>query len=141
MLFVCSGNICRSPLAEYIARDLWVDLAVESESAGTMAVPHYPATESMTVVGRELGVDLTPHRSRSIHDVAVPDLVLCMEDSHVDMARRVYDGIAHDRVRLLQPGTQVDDPYGFDEATYRATAQVIDTAVRSLDLGRLIGIR
>jgi hypothetical protein len=64
-----------------------------------------------------------------------------MEDSHVAIARRVYDGIASDRVRLLQPGAQVDDPYGSDVATYRATARIIDASVRSLDLNQLIGIR
>ncbi len=105
-----------------------------------MAVPHYPATDSMVAVGREFGVDLTPHRSRSIHDVVMPDVVLCMEDSHVEIARRVYEDIAHDRVRLLQPGGHVEDPYGSDLETYRATARVIDATVRSLDLDRLTGV-
>src|SRR5690606_14203652 len=67
LLFVCTGNTCRSPLAEAVARREiarrgWHNVAVRS--AGVAAEPGSPATEEAVIAAAELGLDLSQHRSR-----------------------------------------------------------------------------
>ena len=136
VLFVCSGNICRSPLAEYVARRAWADLDVIVLSAGTSAIPGQQATQTMITSGAELGVDLTPHRVRSIDKVDQPDLVLCMEEHHVGKARDAFPALANTHIVLLDPAG-VDDPYGEPITTYRSTAAQIVSAINALDPAKL----
>jgi protein-tyrosine-phosphatase len=130
VLFVCSGNICRSPLDEYVARSNFSDPDLTFESAGTHAVAGQPATTHLVTVGSDFGLDLRGHRSRSIHDVEAPDLVLCMEVDHVASARHTFPDMTDDSIRLVD-ANQVADPYGNDLATYRAcAAQIRDAIIR-----------
>ena len=69
ILFVCSGNTCRSPLAEVITRRLLADANrtdVEVSSAGTNAWDGSPASDGALLVGMERGLDLSEHRSRQL---------------------------------------------------------------------------
>ncbi|MDA2978551.1 MAG: hypothetical protein O3B42_02135 [Actinomycetota bacterium] len=136
VLFVCSGNICRSPLAEYVARRAWADIDVIVSSAGTSAIPGQRATQTMITTGAELGVDLTPHRARSIDRVDQPDLVLCMEEHHVSKARDAFPGLANTHIVLLDPAG-VDDPYNEPITTYRSTAAQIAAAIDAFDPSKL----
>src|SRR5215207_8840018 len=96
ILFVCTGNTCRSPLAEGIARDElqrrgWAN--VEVASAGLAAHAGAAASEFAVSVAERHGVSLDAHRSRSITPELVEwaDLVLAMGPSHVGGVRR-YGG-------------------------------------------------
>ena len=130
LLFVCTGNICRSPMAEAIARKLLdarglADVAVSS--AGTAAWDGAPASEGAYLIALEHGLDLSAHRARQLTTdlVAGSDLVLGMSLHHVERAEALGgEGKAH----LLGAyagrhgaTAQVEDPFGGDLEEYRTT--------------------
>jgi protein-tyrosine-phosphatase len=133
VLFVCSGNICRSPFAEAAARDRFGD-RFDFSSAGTIAVEGGRATMTMQEVAAERGLDLSSHRARPLSEVPRPDLVFGMEQEHIVAAARAYPGLAPGSIRLLDHPRAIPDPYGFDLAVYRAAADHIESALDTLDL-------
>jgi len=133
ILFVCMGNICRSPTAEGVFRHLLaqraVDFVLEVDSAGThdYHVGEPPDTRAIAAAKRR-GIDLSPLRARQIarEDFSRFDLVLAMDEQNLaELKRRA--GPAHpERIRLLMdyaPNAArrfVPDPYyggplGFEE--------------------------
>ena len=130
-LFVCSGNICRSPFAEVAARHLSADVRLEFQSAGTIAVQGNPATRGGVGAAADLGVDLADHRATYLTPavIAGADRVLVMEAEHLAAVHRL-DPDAH--VELLDPdGLPIPDPYGGDHAEYTASYRLILDALRS----------
>ncbi|SIT48021.1 protein-tyrosine phosphatase [Paraburkholderia piptadeniae] len=79
---VCVGNICRSPMAEYILRQELKDIRVLS--AGLDALVGHPADESAIRVAAEFGLDISSHHAQQINGALVSgaDLILAMEGSH-----------------------------------------------------------
>jgi protein-tyrosine-phosphatase len=127
ILFVCSGNICRSPFAEVLARDLQAD--VEFASAGTIALSGNPASATGITVAAELGVDLTGHRATHLTSRVLADsnLVYAMEEEHIASVLALDPGA---RVELLSPeGAPMPDPYGGDRIEYLASYSLIAEAI------------
>jgi protein-tyrosine-phosphatase len=142
LVFVCTGNTCRSPLAEALARrELerrgWRH--VEVVSAGLAAEDGYPASRNAVAVGERHGLDLAGHRSRALTPEMVDwaDLVLAMSPSHVYALER---GGAGDKVALLGDfaaggeggGFPVRDPFGGDEEAYEATLRELEPLVSAV---------
>ena len=85
LLFVCSGNTCRSPLAEGIAKESFKqDPSIEVSSAGSTAIEGYPASEFATEVAGNHGIDISGHKSRSLDRdrIRETDLIVAMESRH-----------------------------------------------------------
>lgn len=135
VLFVCTGNICRSPLAAAMLRRALDerDLRdVEVTSAGTGAWDGAPASEGAYLVGLESGLDLSGHRARLLtrEVVEASDLILTMARHH---RARVDELGGEGRVFVFgeyggQQGdeAEVSDPFGGDLDVYRETLEQLD---------------
>lgn len=101
--FICTGNICRSPMAEAILKDLILDeydehrriIPIEVISAGTHAVNGIPASSHAVEVASRHGNSLRFHRSRLLtpHVASAADLILTMEAAHSEFIRQLVPGI------------------------------------------------
>jgi len=131
LLLVCTGNTCRSPMAEVIARDLLKgeDGAVV-RSAGVSAGPGAAATPQAVAAAGELGLDLSTHRSQPLtaQAVAEADQILTMTATHLAMVLQVAPEAA-DRAAVLDLDGDIADPFGGTLEDYRATAEQIKTAL------------
>lgn len=138
VLFVCSGNTCRSPLAEAAARKLAEERGMQDitfASAGTGAFAGTGASDGALLVGIERGLDLSSHRSRQLTRelVSESDLILGLSEHHVSMALELggegktflLDDFASDG-RSSQP---VSDPFGQNIEAYRDAADDIHRQV------------
>ena len=129
ILFVCSGNICRSPFAEVLARAINERPDLEFSSAGTIALSGNPASATGIAVATELGVDMTGHRATHLTAAVLDsvDLVYAMEEEHIASVLALDEGAT---VELLDPeGSAIPDPYGGDRVDYRTSYELIRAAL------------
>lgn len=131
VLFVCTGNTCRSPLAEAIARDLAsrrLLADVDFGSAGTSAWEDAPASDGALLVGLERSLDLNSHRARQLVRELVDgaDLILAMGPHHLERIEALGGlGKAHLLTGYASHGKDaraISDPFGGDLGVYRAAA-------------------
>lgn len=141
VLFICTGNSCRSPMAEGILRHLWQqderrpELVVES--AGVSAFDGGRATTEAMDALRERGIDIKSHQSRTVRRemLLAADLIVTMTRSHKRPVLALAPEVAG-RIfamgELVEGGQDVADPFGGDLELYRQTAKSLEAACRQI---------
>lgn len=124
ILFLCTGNTCRSPMAEGIARSR----GVEAQSAGLAALPGALATSQAVRAAASYGADLRNHRARQVTGdmLRAAQAVYVMTANHAAVLAQAYPDVAG-KVKVLSP--EIPDPYGGDEACYLSCAHSIFAAL------------
>jgi protein-tyrosine-phosphatase/predicted ATP-grasp superfamily ATP-dependent carboligase len=134
VVFLCYGNICRSPLAAKLAEQRLSNVVIES--AGFHKTIGRSSPEKMLRIGSSLGVDLAEHRSARVarEQLLNADLVIAMDLDNLDRLQREFPE-AKSRATLLgffanPPSQVIADPYLADEA---ATTQICELVKSSVD--------
>lgn len=126
IVFVCTGNTCRSPMAEGYLKSK-KPTGYEIISRG-LATDGSPAAQSSVNVMLEAGIDITKHISKqmSYADAEKADVIVCMSASHAD----TLEALGIDKLKCYVLG--IPDPFGGDIETYRACRDNIFEAVDEL---------
>ncbi len=132
LIFVCTGNTCRSPMAEGLFKKLLKERDIKDidcSSAGLAAYGGGTAAANAILAASELGADISAHSSHPLtkDDVLNADLIVCMNKEHCEVLRTV---LPEDKICLLGDG--IVDPYGGDIEVYRACAKEIEQALTEL---------
>ncbi len=124
IMFICSGNTCRSPLAEGLFKKYLNDNNITDVEVGSAGVGAFPGDEvsinSILVAGNR-GVDISSHRARNINSehLTTTDLFFCMSHSHKHLLSRYCD---EDKIVVLN----VSDPYGRPIEVYEECAKQLE---------------
>lgn len=135
ILVVCTGNICRSPMGEYLIRTRWQQPNAQVASAGVGALQGYPADDHAIAVMQEYGIDMQEHRAQQLVQplISAYDLILVMEKGHEDWVNQRFP-TARGRVHSMSKWTQDDevpDPYRRGRAAFEACYAQLDGCVNS----------
>ena len=141
-LFVCTGNTCRSAMAEglfraHLAKKLGCPIdglgavGYKVVSAGTMNMPGMPASKGAVSACQLKGVDITPHASQHLTRLLVEtsDLIFCMTRSHYEHVVSLSRD-ARQKCLLLAGDLEIPDPVGQPQEFFDGCADIIETAVK-----------
>ncbi len=137
ILFVCTGNTCRSPIAEYLF-NYYAKTAKTShkaKSVGVAAHDDYASKNSILTMAED-DIDITSHISKQVtkDDINWADLILTMGYSHLELIQHylpndktfmLYDYVENKKMDIM-------DPYSMDITVYRKTKKEIENLVKKL---------
>ena len=133
ILFVCTGNTCRSAMAAAMLNDIAMknDLNVLIDSAGVFAGIGEKATDEAIKAMAKRGIDLSGHRTKSLTDelINMADVILVMTSAHKQLIESMAKGKVFTLLEYAGDEGDIPDPYGGDEEEYEETAQAIYDAL------------
>lgn len=132
VLFVCTGNTCRSPMAEGLFKKMLEEkglCSVTCTSAGISAFDGEAASENSIEAMNEIGIDISLHRSKTVTRDLLDgtDLIVCLSKGHFDILRNFVD---ESKLKILGKG--ISDPYGMRLSEYVRTRDEISSALGEL---------
>ena len=129
ILFVCTGNTCRSPMACALARAA----GVNAQSAGIRACDGAPASPYAIRAAKLYGADLTDHRARTVDGAMIREAeeVWVMTEAHEAALNMMFPEYSR-KVNVLWP--PIPDPYGGDERIYEKCARKLIEAMRRAEI-------
>src|SRR5690554_5121461 len=139
VLFVCTGNTCRSPMAEGIFKKLIEERGfsrdIQVESAGLAVLGKSAANLNALKAMEEMGIDISQHSSRGLTSELLDsaDIILTMTQGHkgqILMAMPQVKDKVYTLLELIdQEGLDIVDPFGMDLDTYKKTAQELEVSI------------
>lgn len=143
VMFVCTGNTCRSPMAEAVFRRIaaekigcmeWElrERGVDVFSAGVAAAENFPASREAIDVLREYNIDLSQHLSQQVTDLMLEksNVILAMTSRHLLAIQQACPGLANRMFLLDKNGRDISDPIGQGIAAYKMCVVEIEKNVR-----------
>lgn len=129
VLFVCTGNTCRSPMAQALFRQMLNDKELDGiscDSAGLSAFDGEAASENSIGAMSEIGIDISSHRSKTVTRDLLDgtELIVCLSKGHYDILRNFVD---EKKLKIL--GSGISDPYGMSLSEYIRTRDEIKAAL------------
>lgn len=137
LVFICMGNICRSPLAEYVS----LAEGVTAISAGLSAAPGAEADPRAVSWAHSAGYDLSQHRSLAVKDLELldSDLLVLMEPQQIALTREQIGEKASEMTQITllglwhpQPRGYIHDPFCATEPYFHACETVVQSAAKNL---------
>ena len=141
ILFVCTGNTCRSPMAEAIANKFFKErgIAAVASSCGIYATDGSEASKNaMAIMKNAYDTDISDHRARIVCEeyLAAADIVIAVTEGHKNHLCAAYPGYADKVYAMGEFGEEccdVDDPYGGSLEIYKETAAQIQRCFENID--------
>jgi protein-tyrosine-phosphatase len=137
IIFVCSGNICRSPLAAGIAKARLEEAGISAViiSAGTLQIVGKPAAANSVAAGEQVGIDISGHRSQGLTRPLIDraDYLVVMSPEHEDYIVRDSRAAASKVVRLWEwvGLDRIDDPIGRPLHAFTACRDTMTEAIEA----------
>lgn len=137
LMFVCTGNTCRSPMAEGIAKKIYKNIECTIISRGIAVMGEGSVNRKAVLAMNSKGIDITNHKSKQFDPTDISDnmLILTMTSRHKGYLLEHYKGLEDKIYTILEyigEAGDVYDPFGLEQVVYNQCAEQLEKAVSKI---------